>query len=153
MPEMDGATSALKEIRKINPTIPAVAFTAAVYDNMQDDLLRKDLPILFISHLGPRLHSKISLFSFCASRFCRTEVGGKRVDFLLSSLFFSVNVYTVWAIYILATLSTQSPKKGENCHAYSFFSSKFSIVFTRLRVFSPGFVSCIPVQVYSIVQY
>lgn len=40
MPEMDGPT-ALKEIRKINQKVPAVAFTAAVYDNMQVDLLGK----------------------------------------------------------------------------------------------------------------
>ncbi|MBS1567322.1 MAG: response regulator [Bacteroidetes bacterium] len=40
MPEMDGPT-ALKEIRKINSEVPALAFTAAVYDNMQADLLQK----------------------------------------------------------------------------------------------------------------
>jgi CheY-like chemotaxis protein len=40
MPEMDGATT-LREIRKLNPEIPALAFTAAVYDNMQADLLQK----------------------------------------------------------------------------------------------------------------
>ena len=40
MPIMDG-TNALSEIRKINKTIPAVAFTAAVYDNMYSDLRSK----------------------------------------------------------------------------------------------------------------
>ena len=40
MPVMDG-TNALLEIRKINKTIPAVAFTAAVYENMYYDLLSK----------------------------------------------------------------------------------------------------------------
>ena len=40
MPEMDGIT-ALGEIKKINPSVPAIAFTAAVYDNMRADLLSK----------------------------------------------------------------------------------------------------------------
>jgi signal transduction histidine kinase/CheY-like chemotaxis protein len=40
MPEMDGST-ALYEIRKINNAIPAIAFTAAVYDNMQEDFEQK----------------------------------------------------------------------------------------------------------------
>jgi CheY-like chemotaxis protein len=60
MPEMDGAT-ALKEIRKINATIPAVAFTAAVYDNMQDDLLQKGFTDFIHKPFRPEeLHSKIS---------------------------------------------------------------------------------------------
>lgn len=37
MPLMDGKTL-LTQIRKINKEIPAIAFTAAVYDNMYDDL-------------------------------------------------------------------------------------------------------------------
>lgn len=37
MPEMDGK-QLLKEIRKVNKEIPAIAFTAAVYENMQEDL-------------------------------------------------------------------------------------------------------------------
>jgi len=37
MPLMDGKTL-LSHIRKINKDIPAIAFTAAVYDNMYDDL-------------------------------------------------------------------------------------------------------------------
>jgi signal transduction histidine kinase/CheY-like chemotaxis protein len=40
MPEMDGYT-AIKEIRKIDSTIPVVAFTAALYDNMGEDLTSK----------------------------------------------------------------------------------------------------------------
>lgn len=37
MPEMDGY-GALHAIRKIDPTIPAIAFTAAVFDNMKETL-------------------------------------------------------------------------------------------------------------------
>jgi PAS domain S-box-containing protein len=60
MPEMDGAT-ALKEIRKIDASIPAVAFTAAVYDNMQADLLQKGFTDFIHKPFRPEeLHSKIS---------------------------------------------------------------------------------------------
>jgi len=60
MPEMDGPT-ALKEIRKINTSIPAVAFTAAVYDNMQADLLQKGFTDFIHKPFRPEeLHSKIS---------------------------------------------------------------------------------------------
>jgi CheY-like chemotaxis protein len=60
MPEMDGAT-ALKEIRKLNTSIPAVAFTAAVYDNMQADLLQKGFTDFIHKPFRPEeLHSKIS---------------------------------------------------------------------------------------------
>jgi PAS domain S-box-containing protein len=60
MPEMDGAT-ALKEIRKIDASIPAVAFTAAVYDNMQDDLLQKGFTDFIHKPFRPEeLHAKIS---------------------------------------------------------------------------------------------
>jgi CheY-like chemotaxis protein/nitrogen-specific signal transduction histidine kinase len=38
MPEMDGY-GALNAIREINPDIPAIAFTAAVFDNMKESLL------------------------------------------------------------------------------------------------------------------
>ncbi len=37
MPEMDGYT-ALAEIRKVNPSIPVLAFTAALYEGMAEDL-------------------------------------------------------------------------------------------------------------------
>ena len=40
MPEMDGATC-VGEIRKLDSHVPIMAFTAAVYDNMYDDLLQK----------------------------------------------------------------------------------------------------------------
>ncbi len=60
MPEMDGAT-ALQEIRKMNNTIPAVAFTAAVYDNMQADLLQKGFTDYIHKPFRPEdLHTKIS---------------------------------------------------------------------------------------------
>ena len=60
MPEMDGVT-ALREIRKLNPTIPAIAFTAAVYDNMQTDLLQKGFTDFIHKPFRPEdLHGKIS---------------------------------------------------------------------------------------------
>ncbi len=40
MPEMDGA-QAVAEIRKTHPYIPIIAFTAATYENIQEDLLSK----------------------------------------------------------------------------------------------------------------
>ena len=61
MPEMDGAT-AVREIRKINSSIPAVAFTAAVYDNMQADLLQKGFTDFIHKPFRPEdLHAKISM--------------------------------------------------------------------------------------------
>lgn len=60
MPEMDGAT-ALREIRKLNHNIPVVAFTAAVYDNMQEDLLQKGFTDFIHKPFRPvELHSKIT---------------------------------------------------------------------------------------------
>lgn len=60
MPEMDGI-SALREIRKLNTSIPAVAFTAAVYDNMQADLLQKGFTDFIHKPFRPEdLHAKIS---------------------------------------------------------------------------------------------
>jgi CheY-like chemotaxis protein len=60
MPEMDGA-AALKEIRKLDDTIPVVAFTAAVYDNMQVDLLQKGFTDFVHKPFRPEdLHSKIA---------------------------------------------------------------------------------------------
>jgi PAS domain S-box-containing protein len=60
MPEMDGAT-ALKEIRKLNQNVPVVAFTAAVYDNMQVDLLQKGFTDFIHKPFRPEdLHSKIA---------------------------------------------------------------------------------------------
>src|SRR5690606_7175488 len=60
MPEMDGPT-ALQEIRKINRTVPAIAFTAAVYDNMQTDLSKKGFADYIRKPFRPEdLHQKIS---------------------------------------------------------------------------------------------
>jgi signal transduction histidine kinase len=60
MPEMDG-TAALKEIKKINPAIPAIAFTAAVYDNMLADLLSKGFDDFIPKPFRPEdLHDKIA---------------------------------------------------------------------------------------------
>lgn len=60
MPEMDGVT-ALGEIRKINPMIPAIAFTAAVYDNMRADLLQKGFMEFVPKPFRPEdLHNKIA---------------------------------------------------------------------------------------------
>jgi CheY-like chemotaxis protein len=60
MPEMDGVT-ALKEIRSLNTSIPAVAFTAAVYDNMQADLIQKGFTDFLHKPFRPEdLHAKIS---------------------------------------------------------------------------------------------
>jgi len=61
MPEMDGVT-ALGEIKKINPAIPAIAFTAAVYDDMRADLLRKGFMEFVPKPFRPEdLHNKISI--------------------------------------------------------------------------------------------
>lgn len=60
MPEMDGPT-ALQEIRKINRAVPAIAFTAAVYDNMQVDLAKKGFADYIRKPFRPEdLHHKIS---------------------------------------------------------------------------------------------
>lgn len=59
MPEMDGP-SALREIRKFNNTVPAMAFTAAVYDNMENDLLKKGFVGYIHKPFRPEdLHQKI----------------------------------------------------------------------------------------------
>ena len=60
MPEMDGPT-ALKEIRRFNDTVPAMAFTAAVYENMQNDLIRKGFVDYIHKPFRPEdLHNKIA---------------------------------------------------------------------------------------------
>ncbi len=60
MPEMDG-TAAMREIRKLNPQIPVIAFTAAVYDNMQSDLLQKGFADFIPKPFRPEdLHNKIA---------------------------------------------------------------------------------------------
>lgn len=60
MPEMDGP-SALKEIRRFNKTVPAMAFTAAVYDNMENDLMKKGFVGYIHKPFRPEvLHNKIA---------------------------------------------------------------------------------------------
>lgn len=60
MPEMDGP-SALKEIRRFNKSVPAMAFTAAVYDNMENDLLKKGFIDYIHKPFRPEvLHNKIA---------------------------------------------------------------------------------------------
>ena len=60
MPEMDGIT-ALAEIRKLNQVIPAIAFTAAVYDNMRADLITKGFKDVVSKPFRPEdLHTKIT---------------------------------------------------------------------------------------------
>ena len=60
MPEMDGP-SALQEIRRFNRTVPAMAFTAAVYDNMENDLLKKGFVDYIHKPFRPEvLHNKIA---------------------------------------------------------------------------------------------
>jgi PAS domain S-box-containing protein len=68
MPEMDGA-GALRIIKKIDPEIPVLAFTAAVYDNMLDDLLQKGFLGFIPKPFRPEdLHHKISYFIAQARR-------------------------------------------------------------------------------------
>jgi signal transduction histidine kinase/CheY-like chemotaxis protein len=60
MPEMDGVT-ALHEIRRLNNNVPALAFTAAVYDNMELDLRRKGFVDYIHKPFRPEvLHKKIA---------------------------------------------------------------------------------------------
>lgn len=60
MPEMDGIT-ALGEIKKINPDVRAIAFTASVYENIRADLLKKGFMEFVPKPFRPEdLHSKIS---------------------------------------------------------------------------------------------
>jgi CheY-like chemotaxis protein len=59
MPEMDGA-QAVAEIRRINTQIPIVAFTAAVYEDMHNDLLHKGFTDFIPKPFRPEdLHRKI----------------------------------------------------------------------------------------------
>jgi signal transduction histidine kinase/CheY-like chemotaxis protein len=63
MPEMDGAT-ALKEIRKVDSKVPVMAFTAAVYDNMQSDLKEKGFTDYIHKPFRPDdLHQKIAMYA------------------------------------------------------------------------------------------
>jgi signal transduction histidine kinase/ActR/RegA family two-component response regulator len=63
MPEMDGYT-AIKEIRKIDTTIPVIAFTAALYDDMGNDLKSKGFDDYLHKPFNPKdLYNKISKYS------------------------------------------------------------------------------------------
>lgn len=60
MPEMDGPT-ALREMKKIDSAVPAIAFTAAVYENMQNDLAKKGFVDYIHKPFRPQdLHGKVS---------------------------------------------------------------------------------------------
>jgi signal transduction histidine kinase len=60
MPEMDG-TTALAEIRKVDPSVPAIAFTAAVYEDMRIDLMKKGFMEVVPKPFRPEdLHNKIT---------------------------------------------------------------------------------------------
>jgi signal transduction histidine kinase/CheY-like chemotaxis protein len=60
MPEMDG-TTALAEIHKVDPSVPAIAFTAAVYEDMRIDLMRKGFMEVVPKPFRPEdLHNKIT---------------------------------------------------------------------------------------------
>ena len=59
MPEMDG-TEAVARVREASPDIPIIAFTAAVYENIQDDLIRKGFNDFIPKPFKPAaLHRKI----------------------------------------------------------------------------------------------
>lgn len=67
MPEMDGA-EALREIRKMDPTVPVMAFTAAVYENMQSDLKEKGFTDYIHKPFRPDdLHQKIAMYTLAES--------------------------------------------------------------------------------------
>jgi len=58
---MDGVT-ALSEIRKVDQDIPAIAFTAAVYEDMRTDLIKKGFMEVVPKPFRPEeLHRKISM--------------------------------------------------------------------------------------------
>jgi PAS domain S-box-containing protein len=60
MPELDGL-AALRKIREVDSHIPAIAFTAAVYDNIQADLIEKGFNDFVHKPFRPEdLHAKIS---------------------------------------------------------------------------------------------
>jgi signal transduction histidine kinase/CheY-like chemotaxis protein len=59
MPEMDGA-SFVGHVRKSDDVIPVIAFTAAVYDNMQEDLKQKGFSDFITKPFRPEdLHKRI----------------------------------------------------------------------------------------------
>jgi signal transduction histidine kinase/CheY-like chemotaxis protein len=63
MPEMDGYET-IKRIREKNKTIPAIAFTAAVYENMYTDLIAHGFSDYIQKPFRPEdLHRKLTLFA------------------------------------------------------------------------------------------
>lgn len=63
MPEMDGAQT-VAEIRKTHPTIPIIAFTAATYENIRQDLLDKGFNDYVPKPFKPEeLHKKIQQYA------------------------------------------------------------------------------------------
>jgi signal transduction histidine kinase/CheY-like chemotaxis protein len=59
MPEADGYT-ALKGIRKIYPTIPAIAFTASAFENIEQQLLQKGFNEYILKPFSPQdLNTKL----------------------------------------------------------------------------------------------
>ncbi len=65
MPEMDGHT-AIGQIKLIEPDVPVIAFTAAVYDNMQEDLNTKGFNGYILKPFSPdALRMKIKEFTAC----------------------------------------------------------------------------------------
>lgn len=63
MPEMDGYT-AIKEIRKEDTSIPVIAFTAALYDNMEVDLKNKGFDNYLHKPFSPNiLYNMISKYA------------------------------------------------------------------------------------------
>jgi signal transduction histidine kinase/CheY-like chemotaxis protein len=68
MPVMDGY-EAVTEIRKLNPVIPAIAFTAAVFDNMKNRLLSNGFNDFVNKPFRPEeLHAKIAQYTSPAQR-------------------------------------------------------------------------------------
>jgi signal transduction histidine kinase/CheY-like chemotaxis protein len=62
MPEADGYT-ALHEIRKINPAIPAIAFTAAIFENIGETLSSKGFNDFLLKPFKPHeLHAKLNQY-------------------------------------------------------------------------------------------
>jgi signal transduction histidine kinase/CheY-like chemotaxis protein len=68
MPIMDGF-DLIKKIRINNPEVPAIAFTAAVYDHMQSDLINKGFTDYIQKPFRPQdLHRKLALHAVNAAR-------------------------------------------------------------------------------------
>jgi len=67
MPEMDGK-EAVRQIRKMDAHIPIIAFTAAVYDNMEADLCQHGFTAFVSKPFKPEnLHQKIKSLIMCTN--------------------------------------------------------------------------------------